>query len=246
LAVGWCVALLHQPVGTRAAESPSLSFERGNLLYEKGQYPDAIRAYSRVIDSGRSSAALYFNLGNASFKDGQMGRSLLYYRQAERLAPRDPDIQANLRFTRTQVQGGPPPPDPLWRRVTPRLTLNQWTLLTLSLVWGWLGLWTALQLKPPWRPRLRLPLIAVGAALAVSAAGLFLHWRDQCLTRHAVVIQRETILRHGPLEESPSLQTLADGQELVVLDQKSDWFQVVGASRGIGWLRTNQVALLHP
>jgi tetratricopeptide (TPR) repeat protein len=246
LAFAWGCTLLFRPADVRAADSPMLSFERGNLLYEKGQFPDAITAYRRVIEAGNASAALYFNLANASYKAGQMGRALQYYRQAERLAPRDPDIQANLRFTRTQVQGGPPPPDPLWRRVAPRLTLSQWTMLAAGFVWGWLGLWTALHLRPEWKYRLKLPLVAVGASLALTVVGLFLNWRDQCLTRHAIVIQRDTILRHGPLDESPSLQTLSDGQELAVLDQKNDWFQVAGASRGLGWLKTNQVALLHP
>jgi tetratricopeptide (TPR) repeat protein len=246
LALGWCVVSLLAPADIRAAESPAVAFERANLKYERGEYSDALAAYTGLLDSGKTSAALCFNLGNASYKAGQLGRALLHYRQAERLAPRDPDIQANLRFTRAQVQGGPPPPDPLWRRWLPRLTLSQWTLLTASFVWGWLGLWSALQFKPAWKHRLKLALLLVGVGVALTAAGLFLNWRDQCLTRHAVVIQRETILRHGPLDESPSLQTLPDGQELVVLDQKHDWFQVAGASRGIGWLKTNQVALPHP
>jgi len=243
--VGCCASIVVLADGA-SAEAPAVSFERGNLLYEKGQYPDAVAAYSRFLESGRTSAALWFNLGNASYKAGHLGQALVSYRRAERLAPRDPDIQANLRFTRTQVQGGPPAPDPLWRRLTPRLTLTQWTVVTMSLLWGWLGLWTALHLKPAWWARLKLPLVGVGLGLGLSALALGLNWNDQCLTRHAVVIQRDTLLRHGPLDESPSLQTLVDGQEVVVLDRKNDWFQVAGATRGIGWLKTNQVALLHP
>jgi len=243
----WLVLLLLTLAAmVRAADAPAVNFERGNLQYEKGDYPEAIASYSRVLESGKISASVCFNLGNACFKAGQLGRALLWYRHAERLAPRDPDIQANLRFTRTQIQGGPPSPASRWRRALPRLTLDQWTVLTAALAWGWLGLWSLLHLNPSLQARLKLPLVAGGVALLFSAMGLFTTWRDQGLTRHAVVVQPETILRHGPIDESPSLQTLPDGQELVVLDEKAGWFQVSGASRGVGWLKTNQVALLRP
>lgn len=245
----WLVLLLLTLVlatTVEAVDAPAVHFERGNLQYEKGQYTEAIVSYRAVLDSGNISAPVYFNLGNACFKAGQLGQALLWYRQAERLDPRDPDIQANLRFVRTQIQGGPPTPMPRWRRVLPRLPLDKWTLVTATLTWAWLGLWSILHLKPAWRLRLKLPLTAGGLALLFAATGLIVTWRDQCHTRHAVVVQPETILRHGPLDESPSLQTLPDGQELVVLDQKSEWFQVAGASRGVGWLKTNQIALLHP
>ena len=39
-------------------------FEKGNVLYQKGQYEQAIQAYESVLDSRQQSAELYFNLGN--------------------------------------------------------------------------------------------------------------------------------------------------------------------------------------
>jgi len=59
-----------------------------------------------------------------------------------------------------------------------------------------------------------------------------------------VVSVREAQLRHGPLEESASFQTLTDGQELLALDQNEGWIQVSGASRGVGWVKRDQVLLL--
>ena len=50
--------------------------------------------------------------------------------------PRDPDIQANLRFARTLVQGGTPASATLGLRIPPRLTLNQWTELSAALLWA--------------------------------------------------------------------------------------------------------------
>ena len=94
------VVLLH-PAAVRA-ESGSGGFEAANKLYEEGKFAQAAAAYEQLIQSGRVSAPLYFNLGNAWFKSGQMGRAITAYRRAEQLAPRDPDVRANLQFARNQ------------------------------------------------------------------------------------------------------------------------------------------------
>lgn len=233
-------------VGAGLAADPTALFDEANRLFERGQYAEAMAAYNQLLKTGRASAALYFNLGNAAYKAGQIGQAIVYYRQAERLDPRDPDVQANLRFTRTAVQGGPPSAPPLWRRALPRLTLDRWTRLAVGLFWICLGVLAAMQVRPAWQPPLRRWAAMAGIACALAAFGGYLTWRDQCATRHAVVIQRDAVLRHGPLDESPSLQTLRDGQELVVLDEKDGWLQVAGASRGVGWLKRDQVATLSP
>lgn len=240
------VVLVWLAPGARGADPLAAGFDQANQLYERGQYSEAAIAYAKLLQTGTVSAPLYFNLGNACFKAGQVGQALLNYRYAERLAPRDPDIQANLRFARGQVQGGSVPAGPFWRRWLPRLSLDRWAWLAAALLWTWLGLLTAVQFRPAWRLWLKRTLLVLGAAFLAAGAGSFLTWRDQCLVRHAVVVQRDAILRHGPLTESPSLQTLRDGQELVVLDQKDTWLQVAGASRGIGWIPSNHVALLKP
>ena len=43
-------------------------FEKGNVLYQKGQYEQAIQAYESVLDSRQQSAELYFNLGICFYK----------------------------------------------------------------------------------------------------------------------------------------------------------------------------------
>jgi tetratricopeptide (TPR) repeat protein len=79
-------------------------------LYESGQYAKAAEAYQQLVDQGYSDAALFYNLGNAYFKQGDIGRAILNYRRAERLHPRDPDTRANLELARSlavdQIEDG--------------------------------------------------------------------------------------------------------------------------------------------
>ena len=52
------------------------AFESANKLYEEGKYSEAATAYARLLQTGETSPALYFNLGNAFFKSGQIGRAI--------------------------------------------------------------------------------------------------------------------------------------------------------------------------
>src|SRR5262249_50947196 len=102
--LAWLLWLIAIVCHMRAEASPD-AFDAANKLYEQGKFNEAASAYEKLVQSGQVSAALYFNLGNAFFKAGQVGRAIAEYRRAEQLTPRDPDLRANLQFARKQIQG---------------------------------------------------------------------------------------------------------------------------------------------
>jgi len=226
----------------RADDVPS-AFELANKLYEQGKFTEAAAAYEKLIASERVSPALYFNCGNALFKSGRIGRAILNYRLAEQLAPRDPDIRANLRFARNQVSGADAPSPTWWRRWIGHLTLNEWTVLAAVAVWLWFGLLALAQ----WRPALKKSLggytATVGVAAAFLSVCLAVIGYDRFEVKSAIVVASEAVVRYGPLDESNRHYTVRDGAELTILDAKGDWLEVIDHSRRIGWLRREQVLL---
>lgn len=83
--------------------SAALVMAQANGLYEDGRFAEAAALYQQLLDGGIEDSSLYYNLGNAYFKQGDMGRAILNYERAARLAPRDADIQANLDLARHQA-----------------------------------------------------------------------------------------------------------------------------------------------
>jgi len=225
------------------ADDVSTAFDQANKLYEQGRFTEAAAAYERMLQHRQASPALYFNLGNALFKAGQIGRAILNYRLAERLAPRDPDIRANLKFARNSVGAGAPTPG-WWQRWTSRLTINEWTLLTSGALWLWLGLLALGQ----WRPALRKSLsgytATAGFCVALLALCLGLESYNRFAVESVIVAAREAVVRYGPWKESPNYFTVRDGMELTVLDSKGEWVQVSDNAKRIGWLRREQVLFL--
>jgi tetratricopeptide (TPR) repeat protein len=65
-------------------------------------YQQAILSFERIIDEGGiRNAKLYYNLANAYFLQGRLGKAILNYRRAAELG-NDSDIQKNLNFARSQ------------------------------------------------------------------------------------------------------------------------------------------------
>ena len=224
-----------------SAERPSV-FEEANRLYEQGKYAEAASHYESIAKAGRHSASVFFNLGNAYFKQGNLGQALLNYRRAEALAPRDPDIQANLRFTRDRVSGTLSVRRGLLHRSLNYFTLNELASFIGPLFWVWAGLFCAIRVRPSLKANLRIAQTIVGAALVLSVcflAAALLAKREKT----AVIISRQATVHLGPLPESQAAFTASDGTELALLESRADWLQVSDRSGRTGWVSRKDAAV---
>ncbi|HYV31015.1 MAG TPA: tetratricopeptide repeat protein [Candidatus Binatia bacterium] len=235
------------------ANDLSATFDAANRLYEQGKYSEAAVAYERLIQSGERSETLYFNLGDAFFKAGQLGRAIAAWRQGELLAPRDPGLRFNLQFARKRISGSDPAVSAAWQRALTALTLNEWTVLTSIALWIWFLLLALREVGPTLRQALSGYTATAGAAAFILAACIASAANLQLNSTTAVVTVPEAIARSGPFEEAKVLRQLRDGVELTVLDQfdltnggeKQTWLQVRDTANQTGWLKGDQVAVLR-
>jgi tetratricopeptide (TPR) repeat protein len=229
-------------LGQNAADSLTKAFDDANKLYEQSKFRETAAAYEQILSSGKRSPVLYFNLGNAWFKSGQIGRSVSAYRQASKMAPRDAEIRANLGAVLRQVQG-PRWVDSRLDRALGRLTLNEWAVLAAGSLWLWLALMILMQWRPALKTRLsRLSLALAGSTILLCACSATAFGLDRAV-RVAVVIVPEATVRNGPLDESPLAFNARDGAELRILDQKDEWLQVSTDNKRLGWIKRGEVIL---
>jgi len=82
----------------RQANSLPAGTEQVGKLYES-----AILIYEKIISQGRiENAKLYYNLANAYFLKGDIGRAVVNYRRAAKLDSSDENVQKNLSFARSR------------------------------------------------------------------------------------------------------------------------------------------------
>jgi tetratricopeptide (TPR) repeat protein len=85
------------PSLSQAIDVKSL-LEQANKAYTAQEFAKAQELYEQILGTGKESAQLYFNLGNACFKQGDNIKAILNYERAKRLAPQNEDIDFNLKI----------------------------------------------------------------------------------------------------------------------------------------------------
>ena len=218
-------------------------FTTANRFYAEGKFSEAAKAYGAILQAGAQSPALLFNYGNAEFKLGNLGKAISAFRRAELLAPRDPEIRANLNFVRNQVQG-PAIRESRWGEWLGTFSLNEWALLAAAAFWLTFLLFAARQIRPALVSKLRSVTRLAVALTALSGAALGVQAANHFNSPVAVVTDAEATARSGPFDEAQNAFTARDGAELSILDRHADWVQITDGAGKIGWLPTTQVEIL--
>ncbi|MDE6134027.1 MAG: tetratricopeptide repeat protein [Muribaculaceae bacterium] len=81
--------------------------EQADSAYNKEDYRRAIELYQQSIASEGRSSDIYYNLGNAYYRNDNLGKAVLNYERAIRLDPTNEDARTNLAFVRSKIQDRP-------------------------------------------------------------------------------------------------------------------------------------------
>lgn len=160
---------------------------------------------TQILARGLSSMKLYYNLANAYFKEGQLGRSILFYHRALRLAPGNDDIRYNLSVaearTKDNIEQIPEFFFTEWMRGVRRLmSCTAWSVFSLAALVCALALFLAYLLAQ------RLPLRKAGFYGTLVAAAVFMltSWfamgerREMLDDTQAVVMSLSTAVKSSP------------------------------------------------
>src|SRR5437868_7830723 len=98
------------------AADPSAQFAKANQEYAADDFKAAIEKYEELVRSGQDTPNLFYNLGNAYFRQNNFGRAILNYQRALALEPHHPEAQANLRVARDEARALELIPD-RWERL---------------------------------------------------------------------------------------------------------------------------------
>lgn len=82
---------------------PEVFIQQGNRYYQKQDYNQAVQSYLKVLNEGYESAELYYNLGDAYYREGKLGYAILNYERALKLSPGDDDIRHNLALANSRT-----------------------------------------------------------------------------------------------------------------------------------------------
>ncbi len=240
--------LLSPPLGTIgiAGMDGGVSMERfmrAANAYSAGDYATAQDALLGLVESGVTNGGIYYNLGNAYLKDGQIGPAILWYERAQQLTAGDPDLEFNLAYARTlTVDAAEETEGPLmkvlffWRQRVSSTTI-QWIALAINgMLWGLLIL-SALR---PGKTANSLRLAAMVLAVSIIAVVTY----DMYDSRHrnqGIVLPEKIAIRAGLHPTDTELFVLHAGAKVRIRKQLPGHYQVQFSEGKLGWVAKDAI-----
>ncbi|MCB0570031.1 MAG: tetratricopeptide repeat protein, partial [Phaeodactylibacter sp.] len=95
LLLGMAPAIIAQPLQ---------QLEEANQAFLDKNFEEAIGLYESILQDGYYAPGLYYNLGNAYFRVGKLGKAILHYERALKWSPDDEQVLQNLEIARSQLK----------------------------------------------------------------------------------------------------------------------------------------------
>lgn len=224
-----------------AMDSGASVYNDANALYRSGAYAEAAARYEQLVAQGVRNGHVYYNLGNAHFKAGRIGRAILAYERALVLMPGDEDTVANLRFVNALKTDREPGSDVnfltrVLDRVYGAFSADGLALFSSVLLFVVCGAVSAVVLAPGRRALRTVFLVVLSCGLFGSGVLLAFKIYDREVVQEAVVLEEAAMGRSGPREDYLQVFTIHEGTKVVIERVEQEWF-LVRLSNGIGgWI----------
>jgi Ca-activated chloride channel family protein len=87
-------------------ESPELSYNIANVMYQQEKYQDALEKYYKGLSTNepKNQAATYYNMGNTLYRSGKYPEAIQAYQKCLDLTPDDEDAKYNIEFVRKKMK----------------------------------------------------------------------------------------------------------------------------------------------
>jgi len=233
------------------ADQAEYLFEQGVEAYQQGDYGRAIEQFESVLQHGKESVALYYNLGNAYFKTGAIGKSILNYERAHTLSPHDDDISYNLQIARLRVVDKIAGPESdffyrLWITVKSTFSIHLLSIVT-PLIFGFMILLFILYLLIKTRlirATLKWTLIPVTVTLVLFAALFAVQLNADIHDEYGIIITEKVSITSAPYETSTEVFALHEGVKVKIIDRSGDYVRLRLTDGKDGWAPADAVALI--
>lgn len=224
------------------------AFNQGNKFYEKENYEAAISRFDSVLNSGKQSEELYFNLGNCYYKLHKVAPAIYNYEKALLLSPNDIEIKTNLEFARKMAI------DDI--KVIPKVgfskLIQDFTAKYHYDTWAWIAvsfafLFLLFFIGYYFSQRTVLKRVffigmffwLVGIVLS-SASGFYEKGRN-ANEKPAIVFAETASVKSEPKSSASDAFVLHEGTKVYILESIANWKKIELTDETTGWIEDNAI-----
>lgn len=233
------------------AQNAASLFAQGNKAYQQENYAQAANHYEAILAGGVESAEVYYNLGNCYYREGELGKSLLNYERAKRLAPNDNEIQENLDFVYSKTD------DHI--KVMPQIFFVRWchNLNGALPLRGWINFCIimmvltcasvivfALSREYQWRKSSLIVSFIMIFLLLLTGTNAAFSAHTSSNDNEAIVMSPISVAKSSPDNNSVDKFVLHEGTKVRVDDAVDGWTKIRIADGTRGWIATADITVI--
>lgn len=244
--------VLTLPTISTLAESLSQQVE---TAYKAKQYDQVINLLEKEItaqkEQGFESADLYYNLGNAYFRDNNIAKAMLNYERAKLLKPNDKEIQTNIIFVQTKLEDKFAEKNDFFltniiNSVQNIASSNTWTIISIIfflLFLGSLGIFLFIRNIIFKKAAFYTGLVIV---VLLVFSNIFAYRQTYKIeNRNTAVVMRNTTPAYSePNASNKELFILNSGSKVKIKKEDGDWYQVEIINGDKGWIQKNRIEII--
>jgi tetratricopeptide (TPR) repeat protein len=220
--------------------------KQANQDYTKGNYEQAVSGYEKVINLGVEAPELYYNLGNAYYKQQKYTLAILNYERAKQLDPANDNINTNLELAKIHVV------DKIdevpvfflarwYNSFVNTLSCDTWAVTSIvffGLMLLSVGLF--LFLNQGVAKKITFSLALISLLITVSGFIFTNSQRNRILSHQSAIVFTPTVtVRSEPDEKGKELFVLHEGTKISIIETVGEWSELKLANGNVGWVKNS-------
>lgn len=222
------------------------AFKLGNNAYEKAEYTKAINYYKQVLDDNHESSEVYFNLGNAYFKNNNIALAILNYERAQRILPENQEIKNNLQLANQKVEDEDEATKTNelfnWKE---GLSEKKWSIATLALFLITVIAFSFYIISVD--VKLKKASFFTGVVTLLFTVFSFVIAKiayDEAKKQAGIIMAATVTVNGEPNQTSTKLFVLHAGTKVRVKKQYQTWLEIELASGNTGWVEKSSIEVI--
>jgi len=225
------------------AINPDSLVVTANNAYNQGLYDSALATYNEVVNAGIESGELYYNMGNAHYKNNDVASAILYFEKAKKLLPNDDDIQYNLSIANSMIVDKIEKVPELfyhqwWNTIYNTMGANAWAIFAL-VAFSFLIVSVGLFILSKKRENRKLSFYIGVLFLVITIVSFALASQKYFLNidhKEAIVFTPSITVKSSPTLNSVDLFVIHDGTKVKIIDSIDNWVEIKIQNGSTGWL----------
>lgn len=219
--------------------------------YDSKKYKESIKQYEQIIEDGYKSYELYYNLGNAYYRDKQLGKAIYNYELARKINPNDEDLRINLGIATSKTIDKIDSKENFFISAVKSNVLS--TFSTSG--WAWLNICciivfciciyffiTSLSLN------IKRTSFFLGILFLIGSAGTYFLGYSALQSKNdnkfAIILVTESKIMNEPTPNASLKFSLHEGTKIRVIDTNGDWVLIKLDNGNEGWAKLSEIGII--